>query len=70
MQKTVNLIFLSALLSACSSLTSDAENDYLKSRNGPDLVTPNKLSDQNISHFYDLPPQNQNPSVSIKPPQS
>lgn len=68
MQKIISFIFLCTLLSGCGSLKSDAENEYLKSRNGHDLVVPNNLSEQNISHFYDLPPQNQNPRVSIKPP--
>lgn len=57
------------MLGGCS-LTGGENNDYLTSRNGPDLVIPHPLTTQNISHFYDLPPQNQDPRVSIKPPTS
>lgn len=56
------------LLTACSQYASNGEQLYLRSKNGTIVVVPPPLTDSNISHFYDLPPQNQNAQVSIAPP--
>lgn len=57
------------LLTACGGqYTSNGEQHYMQSKNGKDPVIPPPLSGANISHFYDLPAQNQNANVSIKPP--
>lgn len=70
--KKILLILSSFLLfSACSSYyTSNGDENYLKARNGSKLVVPSPLTQQNVSGFYVLPPQNESPQVSIKPPQN
>lgn len=68
MQKIGFIIVSSLLLSACSLFPGKAENQYLQSQNGPNLVVPPPLTDSNVSHFYNLPPQPQDARVSIKPP--
>jgi uncharacterized lipoprotein len=56
-------------LSACSSkYSSNGEQVYLKSKNGPQLTVPAPLTSANISHFYDLPLQNQDARVGVAPP--
>lgn len=64
---------VTSLLAGCDfiSKTEYASNDklqYLKSRNGPDLVIPPPLSGSNISAFYRLPDQTQHAKVAINPP--
>ena len=67
--KKIVIAVLVLLLSACSAqYTSNGEQQYLKSRNGVNLVVPPPLTSTNISHFYDLPSQNQDAKVSIEPP--
>lgn len=57
------------VLSACTSrYETTGENHYTQSTNGPHLIVPPPLNSAMISHFYDLPPQTQNPTVSIIPP--
>ncbi len=57
------------LLSGCSAqYTSNGEQQYLQSRNGVNLVVPLPLTSTNISHFYDLPSQNQDAKISTEPP--
>lgn len=69
MRKIGCMVVLSLLLSACSAqYTSNGEQLYLKSRNGVNLVVPPPLTSANISHFYDLPSQNQDAKISIEPP--
>ena len=59
------------ILTACSAqYTSNGEQLYLKSRNGENLVVPKPLTSENLSHFYDLPSQNQDAHVSVIPPLS
>lgn len=57
---------------ACSSYyANNADQRYLKSQNGTNLVIPSPpLTSNNMSHFYDLPNQMQNASVSIRPPKA
>lgn len=63
------LLLLSIFGSACSSYyASNTERSYLHSRNGVNVVVPPPLTTTSMSHFYDLPPQEQNAKVSIKPP--
>lgn len=68
--KKIALISLSSVwLVACSSYyASNAETNYLKSRNGPELVVPSPMTTANMGYFYNLPAQTQNANVSIKPP--
>ncbi len=61
-------VLLLGLVSCSSHYSSNAEQGYLKSRNGPDLVVPSPLSKANVSYFYNLPPQTQDARVSIRPP--
>ncbi|WED42130.1 hypothetical protein [Legionella cardiaca] len=68
MKKFGFIILSMSLLSACSNYASNGESQYLRSKNGPMVMVPPPLTDSNISHFYDLPPQNQNARVSIAPP--
>ena len=58
------------LLASCTAqYTSNGEQHYLQSKNGPTLVVPKPLTSANLSNFYDLPPQNQDARVDIKPAQ-
>ncbi|MCC5013965.1 MULTISPECIES: hypothetical protein [unclassified Legionella] len=68
MKKIGFLVLSIMLLTACSQYASNGEQLYLRSKNGTTVVVPPPLTDSNISHFYDLPPQNQNAQVSIAPP--
>ena len=65
MKKIGMLMGFSVLLTACSAqYTSNGEQRYLKSRNGPQIVVPSPLTVANISNFYDLPAQNQDARIS------
>jgi len=68
--KKLGFIVLGVLaLSACSMrYSSNGEGLYLNSRNGVKLDVPPPLTNEYISNFYDLPPQNQDARVSIAPP--
>lgn len=67
--KKIGFILISALLAtACSHFGSSGDKQYLTSRNGARVVVPPPLTDTNLSHFYDLPPQTRNPVVNIAPP--
>ncbi len=68
-------------VSACSSLLEEpihtawsvpfASNDkdqYLESKNAPDLVVKPPLTTANLSGFYRLPPPPKNPKVKVSPP--
>lgn len=69
MKKVGIIVVLVLLQSACASnYTSNGEQHYLKSRNGVNMIVPPPLTTDNISHFYDLTPQNQRARVSIIPP--
>lgn len=70
MKKIITVILTSLFISSCASYySSSGEEKYMQAQNGPALTIPSPLSGDNISGFYNLPPQNQNPKVSIKPPQ-
>ena len=66
--KKLTFIALCFVLVGCSKYSSNGENLYLQSRNGTKIVVPPPLTSSNISNFYDLPEQNQDPKVSIDPP--
>lgn len=68
MKKIAVMILSVVLLPACTNYASNGESQYLRSRNGQIVAVPPPLTDSNISHFYDLPAQNQNARVSIAPP--
>lgn len=69
MKKIVIVVVSMLMLVACSSrYASNGEQKYLQSRNGSGIEVPSPLTSGNISHFYDLPQQNQNAVVSIVPP--
>lgn len=68
-KKTIFIGLSSLWLVACSShYSSNAEANYLKSRNGPALVVPPPMTAANMGYFYTLPLQTQDAKVSIKPP--
>ncbi len=64
------IVLFAAILTSCSKnyYDSNGEKHYLNSANGNKLVVPPPLSSNNISNFYDLPPQNKNAQVGIIPP--
>jgi uncharacterized lipoprotein len=65
------MMIIMPFLAACSAqYTSNGEQHYLQSHNGVDLVIPPPQSTNQVSHFYDLPPDPVNPRVSIVPPKS
>lgn len=55
-------------LGSCSNYSSNGEALYLKSKQAPMLQVSPPLTTENISHFYDLPDQDQKGQVSIAPP--
>ena len=62
-------MIISVCLVACSTpYSTNDKQQYLSSRNGPLLVVPSPLTRSNMSNFYDLPPQNGDPKVSVAPP--
>ncbi len=48
--------------------SSNNKKDYLRSKNGPNLVINKPLTDANTSDFYQLPDQKKIATISIKPP--
>ncbi len=67
--KKIGLICLASLLANCTAqYTSNGEQKYIHSQNGPNIVVPPPLTTENISHFYDLPPASRDPKISIVPP--
>ena len=68
--KKIGLLFsLVSCLAACSSrYDNSGEQRYLASKNGATLVVPSPLTTTNLGYFYNLPPQNQDARISIKPP--
>ena len=57
------------LVSCSTKFASHGDRLYLRSKNGPGVMVAPPLTDNNISHFYDLPAQpNKHPSVSVAAP--
>lgn len=68
MKKLSCLMLCSFVLMSCSKYSSNGENLYLQSKNGQKVEVPPPLTSSNISNFYDLPEQTQDPKVNIQPP--
>lgn len=68
MKKLSCLMLCSLVLISCSKYSSNGENLYLQSKNGQKVEVPPPLTSSNISNFYDLPEQTQDPKVNIQPP--
>ncbi|QRN03233.1 hypothetical protein GH742_04760 [Legionella sp. MW5194] len=68
MKKVSFIVFLALIASGCSHVKNNSDQKYLQSRNGPGLVVPSPLTSDNVSHFYDLPAQDNKAKVSIEPP--
>lgn len=66
--KKIAVMMLVIGLSACSQYASNADKQYLNSRNGATLIVPSPLTSLQISHFYDLPKQDNHATVNIAPP--
>jgi len=67
-KKLIYVVFALLALSACTRYSSSGEKLYLDSRNGVKIQVPYPLTIENMTNFYDLPPQNQNAQVSITTP--
>lgn len=70
MKKSVVFSIVALFIVGCSTqFASNGEKLYLRNKNGPGIVVQPPLTDTNISHFYDLPTQqNKHPKVSVVPP--
>ena len=56
-------------LCGCNTpFTSNEKDQYLESKNAPDLVVKPPLTTSNLSGFYTLPPAPEHPEVEILPP--
>ena len=71
--KKLCVLRFSVFLSGCiswqpSDFDSNKKDQYLTSKNGPDLLVPPPLTNSNLSDFYVLPDQKQDPKVPIEPP--
>lgn len=66
----VGLLVLGVVsLSACNTpFASNEKDQYLESKNAPDLVIKPPLTTSNLSGFYILPPAPEHPEVEILPP--
>ena len=71
--KKLFVLSFSIVLSGCiswqpSDFDSNNKDQYLTSKNGPDLLIPPPLTNSNLSDFYVLPDQTQDPKIAIEPP--
>ena len=58
-------------LCACNTpFTSNEKDQYLESKNAPDLVIKRPLTTSNLSGFYTLPAAPEHPSMEVLPPVS
>lgn len=56
-------------LCACNTpFASNEQDQYLESKNAPDLVVKPPLTTSNLSGFYTLPPAPEHAEVEILPP--
>lgn len=67
------LFFLTVSLGlpmACTQVpySSIDKTQYLGADHAKNLVIQAPLTSENLSHYYDLPPKDKNPRVSILPP--
>jgi len=64
-----NTLWVLLFATSCSSYyNQNGDERYLVSKNGPTVVVPQPLSSYNMSHFYDLPLQDQAARVETQPP--
>lgn len=69
MKKLFFVLLASLFLTACASkYATNGEHLYLQSRNGVKLDVPPPLTSANLSYFYVLPQQSEDPRVSIASP--
>lgn len=69
MRQLAVIVALSSIIAGCASYyTSNGEKKYMKSHNGSRLVVPPPLTGGNLSEFYELPTQTQDPKVNIEAP--
>ena len=70
MIKTLVWVIVVVLACSCSSrFATDGEHQYVHSENGKTMVVPLPLTNENSSHFYDLPTlTTKKTEVSIAPP--
>lgn len=73
MKTLLKLIVVTTLISGCvlwpeTEYATNEKNQYLKSKNGPDLVIPQPLTTSNISDFYHLTDQTKPSKINIVPP--
>jgi len=64
-------ILVLGVVALCGCNTPFASNDrdqYLESKNAPDLVVSPPLTTSNLSGFYTLPPAPEHPKVDVLPP--
>lgn len=71
--KNLVIFCVFSLLAGCFTLdrnefASSNTDSYLSSKNGKDLIVPPTLTKDNLSDFYVLPDQNQNPKIGTQPP--
>lgn len=70
MKQLLFVMLISGSLVSCSRYSTNGEQLYLSSKNGPHIHVPAPLTESNISHFYDLPSQEKDARVNIVPPSS
>lgn len=69
MKKIGLMIGLLLLLCGCvDEYASNGEQKYTYSHNGVVPTVPPPLTASNLSHFYDLPAQQQDAKISVEPP--
>lgn len=66
--KKLGLVLLVLSLCACTRFSMQGERLYATSQSAPPLIVPAPLIASNLSDFYSLPPQNEDPCVSVVPP--
>ena len=66
----VGLLVLGVVvLSGCNTpFASNEKDQYLESKNAPDLVVAPPLTTSNLSGFYKLPPAPEHPELDVLPP--
>lgn len=62
------LIGVTCLTSCSVKYASNDKEQYLLSKNGPQLEVPPPLTNSYISNFYDLPAPVGNSKISVVPP--
>ncbi|MBA2649245.1 MAG: hypothetical protein H0U75_06530 [Legionella sp.] len=68
MKKLSCVVWMMLILSGCARFSTNGEKIFVHSHNAPKLVVPPPLTCEYISDLYDLPPQDEDPTVSVLPP--